>query len=489
MKEKIGGFIENYKKGQMALDLVESGENLEEIHLETRVTKALPEGVESGMLYNDVVRIAWPSFVELTLTQLASMVDLMMVGSLGPWAISAVGLTMQPKFLMMTMFMAMNVGATALVARFKGQERPDKANIVLNQAILLTFILSLVASIVGFVLAEPMIKFMGAAEPEVLQGGTTYLRIQMLGFIGMALTTTVTATLRGIGDSKTAMKYNLIANLVNVVFNYLLIYGHFGFPKMEVAGASLATVIGQFVAFALAMRVITKRGNYLHLDFKQGFKPRMNYLKSIFNIGIPAMVEQLVMRAGMIIYSRTVASLGTVAFATHQVCMNITALSFMNGQAFSVSATSLMGQSLGKKRPDMAQAYSRRTRRMGMIISLGLGFIFFFFGESIISLYSDDVNVIAQGAQILKIVAFIQPLQSSQFIIAGALRGAGDTRATAIITFITILLIRPGLAGFSIKVLHWGLLGAWIAYAADQLVRSLLVLIRFNSGKWKDIRI
>lgn len=489
MKEKIGGFIENYKKGQMALDLVESGENLEEIHLETRVTKALPEGVESGMLYNDVVRIAWPSFVELTLTQLASMVDLMMVGSLGPWAISAVGLTMQPKFLMMTMFMAMNVGATALVARFKGQERPDKANIVLNQAILLTFILSIVASIVGFVLAEPMIKFMGAAEPEVLQGGTTYLRIQMLGFIGMALTTTVTATLRGIGDSKTAMKYNLIANLVNVVFNYLLIYGHFGFPKMEVAGASLATVIGQFVAFALAMRVITKRGNYLHLDFKQGFKPRMNYLKSIFNIGIPAMVEQLVMRAGMIIYSRTVASLGTVAFATHQVCMNITALSFMNGQAFSVSATSLMGQSLGKKRPDMAQAYSRRTRRMGMIISLGLGFIFFFFGESIISLYSDDVNVIAQGAQILKIVAFIQPLQSSQFIIAGALRGAGDTRATAIITFITILLIRPGLAGFSIKVLHWGLLGAWIAYAADQLVRSLLVLIRFNSGKWKDIRI
>lgn len=489
MKEKIGGFIENYKKNEMALDLVESGENLEEIHLETRVTKALPEGVESGMLYNDIVRIAWPSFVELTLTQLASMVDLMMVGSLGPWAISAVGLTMQPKFLMMTMFMAMNVGATALVARFKGQERPDKANIVLNQAILLTFILSIVASIVGFIFAEPMIRFMGAADPEVLNGGTTYLKIQMLGFIGMALTTTVTATLRGIGDSKTAMKYNLIANLVNVVFNYLLIYGHFGFPKMEVAGASLATVIGQFVAFILAMRVITKRGNYLHLDFKQGFKPRINYLKSIFNIGIPAMIEQLVMRAGMIIYSKTVASLGTVAFATHQVCMNITALSFMNGQAFSVSATSLMGQSLGKKRPDMAQAYSRRTRRMGMIISLGLGFVFFFFGELIISLYSDDINVIAQGAQILKIVAFIQPLQSSQFIIAGALRGAGDTRATAIITFITILLIRPGLAGLSIKVLHWGLIGAWIAYAADQLVRSLLILIRFNSGKWKDIRI
>lgn len=201
------------------------------------------------------------------------------------------------------------------------------------------------------------------------------------------------------------------------------------------------------------------------------------------------MVEQLVMRAGVIIFSRTVASLGTVAFATHQISMNIMAMSFMSGQAFAVSATSLMGQSLGKKRPDMAQAYSRRTRRLGMIIAMGLGLIFFFFGESIMTLYSDEASVIAQGAQILKLVALIQPFESSQFIIAGALRGAGDTRATAIITFITILLLRPGLAIFSIQVLEWGLIGAWIAIAADQLVRSLLVLLRFNSGKWKIIKV
>lgn len=473
----------------MALDLVEPGDSMAGNGSLTKKKGILPEGIDSSMLYSDIIRIAWPSFVELTLTQLASMVDLMMVGSLGPWAISAVGLTMQPKFLMMTMFMAMNVGATALIARYKGQDRPDRANIVLNQAMLLTFVLATFASIVGFVFAKPMIKFMGAADPETLNGGIVYLKIQMLGFLAMALTTTVTAALRGIGDSKTAMKYNLIANLVNVVFNYLLIFGHFGLPRLEVAGASLATIIGQFVAFVLAIKVIITKGDYLYLDFRAGFKPKFKYLKSIFNIGIPAMIEQLVMRAGMIIYSRTVASLGTVAFATHQVCMNITALSFMNGQAFSVSATSLMGQSLGKRRPDMAHEYSRRTRRMGMVISIVLGIVFFFFGEAIIALYSDDPNVIAQGSQILKIVALIQPFQSSQFIIAGALRGAGDTRATAIVTFLTILLIRPGLASFSIKILQWGLFGAWIAYAFDQLVRSLLILLRFNSEKWKEIKI
>ena len=491
MKLRIKEFLKAFTtKGKMALDLVEMGNDDQNGHgKQDRVNKHLPPEVHSSMLYNDVVQIAWPSFIELTLTQLASMVDLMMVGSLGPWAITAVGLTMQPKFLLMTMFMAMNVGATALVARYKGQGDPKKANIVLNQAMLLTFTLSIVASIVGYVFAEPMIKFMGASDIESLAGGTTYLKIQMLGFLPMALTTTITATLRGVGDSKTAMKYNLIGNLVNVVLNYVLIYGHFGFPEMGIAGASLATIIGQGVAFLLAGKVILQKDGYLYLSLKEGFKPQKKYLNSIFKIGIPAMVEQVVMRAGMIIYSKTVASLGTIAFATHQIAMNIMAMSFMSGQAFSVSATSLVGQSLGKKRPDMAQAYSSRTQRIGMIIAMMMGSIFFVFGRQIMGMYSNDMAVINEGAKILRLVALIQPFQSTQFILAGALRGAGDTRTTAIITFITILILRPGLAIIAINFLELGLMGAWFALATDQLIRSFLIVIRYRSGKWKSIKI
>ncbi|MGB4385343.1 MAG: MATE family efflux transporter, partial [Caldicoprobacterales bacterium] len=327
---------------------------------------------------------------------------------------------------------------------------------------------------------------MGGIDHETLAAGTIYLKIQMVGFVFMALTSTITAALRGIGDSKTAMVYNLTANLVNVVLNYLLIYGKFGFPRLEVAGASLATIIGQFVAFVMALRAISRKGEYLELDISEGFRPNWNILRNIFNIGIPAMVEQLVMRAGVIIYSKTVASLGTVAFATHQVSMNIQAMSFMNGQAFSVSATSLVGQSLGKKRPDMSNAYAQRTRRIGMTVSLILATTFFFFGRYIVALYTTEAEVIEQGAQILKLVAFIQPFQSSQFILTGALRGAGDTRATAVIIFITVLLVRPGMAILSINHLGWGLIGAWIALVSDQLLRSLLVLIRYNSGKWKS---
>jgi putative MATE family efflux protein len=285
------------------------------------------------------------------------------------------------------------------------------------------------------------------------------------------------------------MNYNIIANIVNVIFNYLLIYGNMGFPRWEVMGASLATIIGQFVAFFLAMAALLRGKNYIKLKFSDSFKPDRESLSSIFKIGLPALMEQAIMRTGMITYTKIVTSLGTILYATHMTCMNIQAMSFMIGQAFAVSATSLVGQSLGKRRPDMAQFYASRTRRVGLVVSLLLALVFIVFGRQIISLYAGDnpesQEIIELGSQILLMVALMLPFQSSQFILAGALRGAGDTRSIAVITFITVLLVRPGFAGLTVTVFHWGLWGAWIALVLDQMLRSLLVLLRYNSGKWK----
>ncbi len=461
-----------------------------------KVNNKLPSGVKSKELYHDIIRIAWPSFVELLLTQLASMVDMMMVGSMGgkahpeigAQALSAVGLTNQPKFLLMAAFVAMNTGVTALVARYKGQDNKEQANLVVRQGLALTFCLTVILSILGTVFARPMVIFMGSTEAIITDWATQYLQIQMIGFLTMALTTTITAALRAVGDSKTCMIYNLIANIVNVIFNWLLIYGNLGFPELGVAGASLATVLGQFVAFIIALSVLIRGNGFLKLKFKQGFRPNKVVLGNISNIGFPAMAEQLLMRAGMIIFTKTVASLGTTDYATHLVCMNIQALSFMIGQAFAVSATTLMGQSLGKRRTDMAQAYCSRTRTVGFCFSILLALIFSFFGGTIVGLYNSDPEIIRVGGRIMLFVAFLQPFQSSQFIIAGGLRGAGDTRTTAIITTITVLFIRPIVTVVLIS-LNFGLYGAWIALACDQLIRSGLVLARYRSGKWKMIKL
>lgn len=479
---------------QTTLDRLPYGET--EVSGDLKVTSKLPEGVQSKELYQDIIRIAWPSFVELLLTQLASMVDLMMVGSMGgadnptigTQALAAVGLTTQPKFLLMAAFVAMNTGVTALVARNKGNNDKEQANLVVRQGLLFTFCATVILSILGVIFARPMVVFMGSTEEIVTRWATQYLQIQMIGFLTMALTSTITASLRAVGDSKTCMIYNLIANLVNVCFNWLLIYGNLGFPALGVAGASLATVLGQLVAFIMAVTVLLRGNGFLKLELKKGFRPDRRVLENMLGIGFPAMVEQLLMRAGMIIFAKTVATLGTTAYATHQVCMNIQALSFMTGQAFAVSATTLMGQSLGKRRTDMAQAYCSRTRTVGFTFSLVLAAVFVFFGGTIVGLYNSDPEIIRMGGRIMLIVAFLQPFQSSQFIIAGGLRGAGDTRTTAIITFITVLLVRP-ITAIVLVSLGMGLYGAWFAMAADQVLRSALVLARYQSGKWKNIKL
>ncbi|MGI5883935.1 MAG: MATE family efflux transporter [Candidatus Spyradocola sp.] len=486
MGEKTFSQSKTARSGHTALDRLDWGSPLEEGD-SLRQKIALPEGVTSRELYADILGIAWPSLVELLLTQLTSMADLIMVGQLGPWAISSVGLTTQPKFLLSTMFTALNVGCMTMVARHKGAGRQDKAQLILRQSLMINLLLSVFFAVLGFVFAQPLVLFMGAQDSQTLLGGMQYLQIQMLGLPFLALTTTITNALRGAGDSKTALFYNTLANVVNLGLNYVFIYGRLGMPRLEVAGASLATSISQGVALLIALCAVLNRHQYVHLDFRAGFRPDREALTDIARIGLPSMIEQLCMRAGMIVYAKTVASLGTVMLACHQVCMNILSLTFMTGQAFSVSATSLVGQSLGKLRADMAVLYSRRTQILGAGVALVLMVVLFFFGEPIIRLYSDDLSIIVQGAFLLKMVAIIQPLQSSQFILTGALRGAGDTKYTAKVIFVTVMLVRPLIALFSVYVLHWGLTGAWIALVADQCLRTLLITLRHRSGKWKTV--
>lgn len=455
----------------------------------------MPEGVTNKMLYKDVVRIAWPSFIELVLTQLTSMVDQMMVGQMagtaGVLGLAAVGLSAQPKFLLQTVIMALNVGSTAMVARFRGQGNREKANQVFRQSLMFNLVLAVIFMTLGILFANPLLHFMGGdgISPETYTYAAQYFNIQMYGFIPLCLTFTITAVLRGIGETRVSLAYNTAANVINVFFNYLLIYGKFGFPEMGVAGASLATVIGQTVAFVIAAIFVMNKNRFIYFSFKEKFKVDLEILGNVIAIGVPSMIEQLFMRAGVIIYTRTVAGLGDTAYATHNVCMNIQAMSFMTGQAFSNSATTLMGQSLGKRRIDMAQLYTRNTRMIGLCVSIVLGLLLGVFGRTVVSFYTPDPDVIALGGSILIMVGCVQPFQSSQFITSGALRGAGDTKFTAKVMFVTVLLVRSGLAVLFVKVFNLGLWGAWYALMADQLLRTLLVVLHYRSGKWRFMKL
>ncbi len=439
----------------------------------------LPSGAS---VRQTVLHLAGPALVEMLLVTLVGMADMIMVGRLGPAAIAAVGLTNQPMFFATAVFMALNVGTTAVIARSVGANERAVADDSLAQSFMLTVVMGVGISVLGVAFARGVMALMGAEE-EVVLLGTAYMRIVAAGAIFMVLTMCVAAALRGAGDTTTPMKVNTFCNVLNVIGNYVLIYGKLGFPRMGVAGAALSTSVSRAIAFLLIMRVVT--GGRFVLRLKGPFRPNLPLIRRIVEVGIPAAIEQLILRGGQLTYLRIVAGFGTAVVASHQIAMNIMALSFMPGQALAVAATTLVGQGLGARRPDLAEKGALETRRLGMVVSGAMALLFIVFGRYIAMLYTNDPGVVANTAMILRIIGLVQPAQSTQFILAGGLRGAGDTKWPLYSTAVGIWGFRVIVGYLLAVVLGMELVGAWLGMAIDQLVRSAIILGRFRSGKWK----
>ncbi len=435
-----------------------------------------------------VIQLAGPAIAEMTFSSMIQVLNMVLVGHLGPVAVAAVGLTNQPVFFAISAFQALNVGATALVARAVGAGHPEEANEVTRQTLLINVVLSAVMAALGYIFAAQILAFMGA-EDEVISAGLSYFQVIAMTLSFNTLSMSLNSALRGAGDTKTPMRVSLIANVLAVILGYPLIYGAFGLPALGVLGAAVASAMARFAAFALSLSAVVS-GKYV---IKVGLRDRWRWNGAIIarmvRIGLPAALEQFVMRGGMVIFTRTVAGLGTVTVAAHQIAMNVLSLSFMPSQGFAVAATTLVGQNLGAKRPDWAERCGWETRRLGLIMGVSLGALFFLGAPWIVRMYTSDAGVIAFGAVALRIAALAQPAQVNQFVLAGGLRGAGDTTWPLYAAFAGVWGFRVTLCLLFVNVLHWGLAGAWLAMLVDQLTRSLVIYMRWKSGRWKTAKV
>jgi len=443
---------------------------------------------ESKDIYKATAEIAWPSALEAVLVQLISSVDLIMVGGLGPVAIAAVGLTNQPKFILLAVILSLNIGVTAVIARRRGEHDIDGANKTLRQAILISGVISFILTILGFYYAKPLLLFAGA-KADVINSSVTYFRIICIGNFFTSMSLTINAAQRGCGNTKISMKTNIVANLVNLLLNYLLIHGNFGFPALGVKGAAIATAIGNLVAFGMSVKSITYAHGFLDISKKEKWNLDKKTVLTIFNISSSALVEQIFMRVGFFMTTKLIADLGTVAFATHQICMNILSISFSFGDGLGIAAAALIGQSLGAKRTDMAIIYGKTLQRVSATVGFAFIFIFYFGRAFFVSLFTRDQAIIAMGSQILIIVALTSPIQTSQVVITGCLRGAGDTKFVAITSFLSIGLVRPGVTWLFCYPLGMGVFGAWIAFGTDQTLRLIINWSRFLKGQWTKIKV
>lgn len=441
---------------------------------------------QTKAIYGNFFRMAWPSALEALLVGLVGAVDTMMVGGLGEEAIAAVGITNQPKYILLAMIFSLNVGITAVTARRKGQKDQTGANSTLRSGILLAAIISLTMAVFGYIFARPILIFAGA-EDSYIKDAMTYLRIIMFSIPFQALNLTINAAQRGCGRTKISMWTNVASNLVNIVFNYFLINGIGFFPRLEVAGAAIATAIGACVAFLISMATLFKKNGYLNFYHKALWSLRKNILNPIVKVSSSAFIEQVFMRIGFFAYAAITARLGTTAYSTHLICMNILSLSFSFGDGLSIAASALVGQNLGAKRSDLSIIYGKTGQRLAFVVSTGIFFVFMFGGEFLVSLFSDEPAIITLGSGIMIIAALSTHAQTSQVVMSGCLRGAGDTTYIAVTSLISIAIIRPVLTWFLCFPVGLGLHGAWIALCIDQIFRLIMNFRRFSSGKWSLI--
>lgn len=439
-------------------------------------------------IFSNTVRMAWPSIMESFLVSLVGMVDTFMVSSLGLYAIAAVGLTTQPKFIGLAVFISLNVAVSAIVARRKGEGDRESANKVLMQALMIAGGLLLVVSTLCVVFADPILRLAGS-QSDTHGPAVTYFRIVMGGMAFNVISMVINAAQRGAGNTRISLTTNLVSNLVNVVFDYLLIGGHFGFPALGVAGAAVATVIGSVCGCVMSILSMLHRDNFLCIREVKKIGFDRTTVRAITNIGSSTLAEQAFLRIGFMTFAIIVARLGTIPMAAHQIGMNLMSICFSFGDGLSVASVALVGQSLGMGRPDLARVYGNVCQRCGLLFACGLSVIFLTLGQRIFGLFSEDPAILSYGRMIMTVMMVEVFLQISQVVFSGCLRGAGDTVFTAVVSLISVLAVRPLMGWLLCYPARLGLFGAWLGLLSDQLVRFLMTYLRFRSGNWMNRKV
>ncbi|WP_213974108.1 MATE family efflux transporter, partial [Tepidanaerobacter acetatoxydans] len=330
------------------------------------------------LLNRIIFRLAMPAILENILHTAVWMFDTAMVGRLSAEALSAAGFGSQLAFTLVNIIGAMGIGTSALVARHVGADQPEKANKVIAQSFLISVTISIVLMVINILLARPFFS-LTMKDPKVISLGITYVKIVSFGIIFLIPTMVLNAALRGAGNTRLPMLSALVANTINIVGDYVLIFGYFGFPRMEIKGAALATVLSQIVGGIITFSYLLLGKDIVKLNLKQAVKIDIDVVKQLSKLSLPSCLEEFSHSGSRLISSIWITRMGTVPFAAHQVAVSAESMSFMPGYGFSVAASTLTGQCLGAERPDEAEKSALVAMKLALIFmgSVGLFFLLF----------------------------------------------------------------------------------------------------------------
>jgi MATE family multidrug resistance protein len=437
--------------------------------------------------YMEIWLLAYPAIIMMISHTVMATIDTLMVSRLGTIELGAVSLGGILVWTFYSLFNGLIQSTNTFVAQYFGKGDKEECARFTYQGIFL----AIISGIILYSLSHTgrfLFEIMGPSE-QVQIKGNEYLSISMIGGGFFLVYLNLSCFFRGTGDTKTPMKVAIVANIVNVIGDYLLIFGKFGFPRMEVEGAAVATVFSSFVgAMIFLILFLSKK---INMEYKTRSTAAFSSQRMwrMIKIGIPTGVQYLLDMGSFLVFSAYIGRMGDSQLAANHIVIRIMSFSFMPCYGISIAATSLVGQYIGAKDIRTAEMSGFNAIKIGILYTAMIAATFLIFSSNLTRIFSTDPSVVEFARNILVMAAFFQVFDGITMISSGSLRGAGDTRWPMVAMILCSWLLFIPLMYLFGGILGGGVTGAWVGGTIYITTLGVALLIRFKGGAWKKMTI
>jgi putative MATE family efflux protein len=424
-----------------------------------------------------------PVFIEMALVMMLGAVDTVMLSRYSDNSVAAVGLDNQLISLVFLVYQFFSMGAAILCAQYIGAGLRKRLVQVVGMALTVNLMLGLTVSALLFFFAEELLQLMGL-RPELMGDGLTYLRLTGALSFFQALSLTFSASLRSADKVVYPMVVTGIVNVINILGNYALIFGHWGCPQLGVEGAAIATASSRAIATVL-LAVIHFKVHIPRFPLHY-FRPMpWQELKNLLHIGVPAMSENISYSLSQVVITFFINQISNEALATRTYCHNMIMFVYLFCISITQGGDILVGHLVGQRRHQAAYILGNYFFRWSMIITITGSIILALSGRSILSAFTDNPGIIAMGVWVLIIDVFLEVGRTANIFAVGTLRATGDAIYPVVVAIIFNWTIAVGLSYVIGIPLGYGLVGMWVGFALDENIRGIILMRRWRSGKWK----
>jgi putative MATE family efflux protein len=441
-----------------------------------------------GSLNRAIFLLSVPMILEMLMESLFAVVDIFFVSRLNDSdAVATVGLTESMLTLVYSLAIGLSMGATAMVARRVGEKDIKAAQVAAVQAIYLGLFLSLLISLVGIFLAEDLLRVMGASE-SLIANNSGYTRWMLTGNITIMMLFLINAVFRGAGDASLAMRSLWLANLLNMVFDPIFIFGFGPIPAFGVEGAAIATTIGRGTGVLYQVYHLLRGSGIIKLH-ADNLAVRWNTIVTLLKVSAGGTGQFLIGSASWVFLIRIIADFGSVALAGYTIAIRVIVFAILPAWGMANAAATLVGQNLGAGQPDRAEKSVWTTAFYCMLFMALVTVLFFGLATPILNVFTHDTAVLVNGIECLQIVSLGYIFYAYGMVVNQSFNGAGDTRTPTIISFFGFWIFQIPLAYLLAKVLNIGTLGVYLAITVAESLMAVAAIIIFRRGKWKTVKI